>query len=292
MDFLADIFGKLIEVIYNITGSNYGLSIIIFAVITKILLLPLNIKQAKSTEAINKIKPQYDKIMEKYKNNKEKQAEEITKLYSENKVSPMGGCLLAIIQIPIILAMFYIVKQPLTYVTHMSSDDIKIYAADYFNVENVEEIDVNKMKQYEIQIANKNKLIDMNFLGLNLGDVPANAFSQDVEQKAPIYTLIVPVLSLVLSIIQLNINKKSSAQSGMSDEQAEMQKSMNFMLPLLSASVSYAMPLALGIYWLVGSIFAIIQQIITRKIVKNEPFIKKEEKSLMLDSKKGGNKDE
>ena len=287
MDFLAGILGSLIRVIYQITGSNYGLSIIIFTIITKLILLPLNIRQAKSTEAINKIKPQYDKIIEKYKNNKEKQAEEVTKLYAENKVSPMGGCLLALIQIPIIFAMFYIVKQPLTYVLNVNSEDIKIYTAEYLNIEDINSVTDAQMKQYEIQIAKEKELIDMNFLGLNLGDVPGNAFSKDESQKSPYITLIVPILSLVLSIIQLKLNKKSNVNSGVSEEQEQMQKSMNLMMPLLSASVSYATPLALGIYWLLGSVFAIFQQIFTRKILGNIE-AKKEESKLMLDSQKGG----
>lgn len=287
MDFLASIFGSLIRVIYQITGNNYGLSIIIFAFITKIILLPLNIRQAKSTEAINKIKPQYDKIMEKYKNNKEKQAEEVTKLYAENKVSPMGGCLLAIIQIPIIFAMFYIVKQPLTYVLNVEKNDIRIYTAEYLNVEDYNTVTDAQMNQFEIQVAKQKELLDMRFLGLNLGDVPGNAFSKDENQKSPYITLIIPVLSLILSIVQLKLNKRSNAQSNVSAEQEQMQKSMNLMMPLLSASVSYATPLALGIYWLIGSIFAIIQQIIVRKVLGNIEE-KKEEKNLMLDSQKGG----
>ena len=130
ISFIAEILGKLIELIYRLTSENYGLSIIIFTIITKLILIPLNVKQVKSTESINKIKPEYDKIMEKYKNNKEKQAEEITKLYSENKINPMGGCLLAIIQIPLVFAMFYIVRQPLTYVLNFEPEQIKIYTAD------------------------------------------------------------------------------------------------------------------------------------------------------------------
>ncbi|MBR1883532.1 MAG: YidC/Oxa1 family membrane protein insertase [Clostridia bacterium] len=291
MGFLASILGRLIQLIYQITGNNYGLSIVIFTIITKLILLPLNIKQAKSTEAINKVKPQYDKIMEKYKNNKEKQAEEITKLYAENKVSPMGGCLLALIQIPLIFAMFYIVKQPLTYVLNVNSEDVRIYTAEYLNVEDPSTITDNQMKQYEIQIAKENNLLNMNFLGLNLGDIPGNAFNQDENQKAPMVTLIVPILSFVLSIVQIKLNKKNSAQSGVTEEQAEMQKSMNLMMPLLSASVSYATPLALGIYWLLGSVFAIFQQIVIKNIMGNSE-LKKEEKSLMLNSDKGGKKDE
>lgn len=287
INFIAELLGKLIEIIYRITSENYGLSIIIFTIITKLILLPLNIKQVKSTEAINKIKPEYDKIMEKYKNNKEKQAEEITKLYADNKISPMGGCLLAIVQIPIILAMFYIVKQPLTYVLNYPEEEIKIYTAQIVGKENASDVTDKELKAYEIQVAKDNNLIDMEFLGMNLGDIPSNTFSKDESKKVSPLTLIIPVLSFVLSIIQTKMMNKNNSKVVQSDEQNDMQKSMNFMMPLLSASISYSMPLALGMYWLLGSVFGMIQQIVTKKIMSNDN-IKDKSDNVLLISQKGG----
>ncbi len=116
IDFIANIFGAVIRVIYNIVGENYGLSIVIFALLTKVILFPLNLKQAKSMEELKKVAPIEKNIREKYKGNKEKIQEELVKMYSEHKINPLGGCLPLLIQLPIILAMFYIVKQPLTYI--------------------------------------------------------------------------------------------------------------------------------------------------------------------------------
>lgn len=290
INFIAGIFGKLIEIIYRITGNNYGLSIIIFTIITKLILLPLNIKQVKSTEAINKIKPEYDKIMEKYKNNKEKQAEEITKLYADNKISPVGGCLLAIIQIPIIFAMFYIVKQPLTYVLNYDQDEIKIYTAEILGKEDAQQVTDKEVKAYEIQVAKENNLIDMKFLGINLGDIPSNVFNKDEQKRVSPFTLIVPILSFALSIIQTKIMNKSNNSAAGNEQQQEMQKSMNLMMPILSASISYSTPLALGVYWLLGSLLSMIQQIVTQKIMLNKN--KSEDKELLLDCKKGGKNNE
>lgn len=272
---IANILGWIIRLIYNHT--NYFLSIILFTILTKLILLPLYIIQMKSNEELNKIGPMAKKIQDKYKNDKNKQAEELTKLYSEHKVNPVAGCLPALIQIPLILAMFYIVKQPLTYVINMPQEQIIEYTKQYLNKDDVNEKEV---KAYEINVANEYNLINMN-VGkyINLGKAPQDVFNKDESKKAHPIALIIPVLSIIFSIISI---KLSQLNSNMTEEQKEMQKSMNIMMPLLSASISYSMPLALGIYWLLGSILSILQQIFINKVVKN-----KESKDL-LNASKGG----
>jgi YidC/Oxa1 family membrane protein insertase len=269
MDFLANIFGAVIRGIYYLVQDNYALSIILFTLITKFLLYPLNLKQLKSGEELKKVKPKYDEIMKKYKNDKVKQGEEITKLYAEHKINPLGGCLPLLIQLPLILAMFTIVRQPLTYIVQTPKEEIKIYTQQILGKEQVND---QEMSMYEIEIANKNNIIDMRFLGLNLGHVPSDVFSNDENKKANPLSLLIPILAVILSVYQI---KQMQNTSNMTDEQKEMNKSMNLMMPLLSGFISYTMPLALGVYWLLGSVFQIIQQsIISNKINNNDLLLK------------------
>lgn len=270
IDFIAGILGALIRLIYDIVGQNYGLSIIIFTILTKILLLPITYKQSKAMEEMNKLAPLEKEIREKYKGNKEKMSEELMKVYEQHKVNPMGGCLPLLIQIPIILAMFYIVKQPLTYIVQTPVEQLQEYTQEYLGKEEVTE---KEIEAYEIQIANKYELIDMNFLGINFGDVPSSAFSKDGEEKASYFTLIVPVLSLVFSILQTKLAQKNS---NMTDEQKEQQKTMNLMMPLLSAYISYIMPLALGIYWLLGNVLQMLTQWIVNLMLKKQKIMLQE----------------
>ena len=272
MDFIADLLGHVIRFIYELTSNNYALSIIIFTIITKALLFPLNLKQTKSTNEMQKIKPKYDEIMKKYKNDKQKQSEEITKLYAEHKINPLGGCLPVIITLFLVIAMFNIVKQPLTYVTEMPKDEIKIYTKEVLGKEEVSDAEINNS---EIIIANKYGFIDMNFIGLDLGDVPADVFSSDENKKSHPVSLIIPILAFVFSMLQIKISQKTMQ---MTDEQKEMQKTMNITMPLLSGIISYTMPLALGIYWLLGSIIQICQSLLLKKIADKE--IKKNIKLL------------
>lgn len=277
INFIANILGYVIRFIYNICGGNYFWAIIIFTVLTKLILFPLSLSQIKSNKEMKKIQPLYQKIMEKYKTDKNKQAEEISKLYAQHKINPVSGCLPMLIQIPLIIAMFYIVKQPLTYIAKLPQDQVISYASEYLQKENVE---FKEAKAYEINIAKQYNLMDMSwFKNINLGDVPSDVFNKDDAKKANPIILLIPILSIVFSIIS---NKLSQKSMEMTEEQKEMQKSMNLMMPLLSASISYSMPIALGIYWLLGSIISIIQQLLTNKYIN----IEKNDKEIL--SLKGG----
>lgn len=270
---IASFLGMIIRLIYGLVNNNYFISIVLFTILTKLLLFPLYLTQIKSTERIKKIEPMVKKINEKYKNDQQKQAEELTKLYSENKINPMGGCLPLLIQIPLIFAMFAIVRQPLTYVINIPQEQIVEYTKEVLQKEEVTE---NEVEQNQIVVAKEKNLIDMEvFNGFNLGDIPANVFSKEENKKASPLALSIPILTIIFSIVS---NKMAQKTSQMTDEQKEMQKSMNLMMPLLSASIAYSMPLALGIYWLLGNILQIFQQLLMNMIIKHDE--KKEKLAL------------
>lgn len=258
INFIAEILGALIRLIYNIFGENYGLSIIIFTILTKVLMFPVTYKQEKAMQEMGKVAPLEKEIREKYKGDKEKMAEELTKMYSEHKINPAGGCLSMLIQIPLIFAIFAIVKQPLTYIMQVPHDQLAAYTQEYLGKEKVTD---SEIKAYEIEVADKKELIDMEFMGLDFGEKPSDIFNKDEEKRANPLIIIVPLLSVALAVVQNALNQKSS---NMTAEQKEQQKGMMTMMPVLSGYISYIMPLSLGIYWLIGSVL----QIITHWLVK------------------------
>lgn len=271
---LASFFGLIIRFIYGIVNNNYFLTIIIFTILTKLILFPLSLTQIKSTEKLNRIAPLDAKIREKYKNDKQKQAEELSKLYSENRINPLGGCLPVLIQFPIIIAMFYIVKYPLTYIKPIPQEEIVSYTKEVLQKEEVTEAET---KENQLVVANEKEIIDMNVInGINLGEIPANVFSKDANKKAHPVSLVIPILTVIFSVLQSKLLQKNS---NMSEEQQEMQKSMNLMMPLFSGFIAYTMPLALGVYWLFGNILQIVQQLIINKVIK------KDKEKLALDCK-------
>lgn len=289
MDFISGLLGSIIRVIYNLVGNNYLVALLIFTFLTKLLLFPLMLKQLRSTAALQKIAPEDKKLREKYSDNPQKLNEEILKLYSDNKINPMAGCLLPLIQIPIILAMFGVVQQPLKYIAQMETSELMPYAQQYLNTEEV--VSEDQIKSLEITLAKEYDLLDMNITeNINLGDAPKDAFSKDEAKRVSKWTLLIPVLSLLFSILS---NKLSQRKMQMTEDQAEMQKSMNLMMPLLSAYIAYAWPIALGIYWLFGSVLGIGQQLIMDKLMedKDANSDKKEKKNKVLFLGKGENND-
>lgn len=273
---IALVLGYIIRFFYDLVGQNYFITILLFTLFTKVVLFPLAWIQIKSMEKMNKMSVKQKEIQDKYKNDKEKQTQELMNLYKENKVNPLSGCLPLIIQIPIILAMFYIVKQPLTYIVQTPQEEIKTYTQQLLNKEDVNE---KEMQANELLIAKEHNLINMQVIpGINLGDVPSNVFSKDENKKASPISLAIPILTFIVSFL---LNKYSQKNTQQTPEQAEMQKTTNLMMPLMSAFFSYAMPLALGVYWLFGSMLQFIQQFIINKIVKKD-----KEKILALE--KGG----
>lgn len=273
---IATFLGYIIRFFYDIVGQNYFLTILIFTLFTKIVLFPLSWGQIKSMEKMNKLAQKQKQIQDKYKNDKDKQTEELMNLYKENKVNPLSGCLPLLIQIPIILAMFYIVRQPLTYITQTPQEEIKTYTQQILNKEEVSD---KEIQANELTIAKEKNLIDMQAMpGINLGDIPKNVFSKEENKKASPFSLIIPILTIAFSFLQNKLTQKASNQT---PEQEEMQKTTNIMMPLLSGFISYTMPLALGVYWLFGNILQIIQQLVINKIVRKD-----KEKVLALE--KGG----
>ena len=273
---IASVLGYIIRFFYDLVGQNYFITILLFTLFTKVVLFPLAWIQIKSMEKMNKMSVKQKEIQDKYKNDKEKQTQELMNFYKENKVNPLSGCLPLIIQIPIIFAMFYIVKQPLTYIVQTPQEEIKTYTQQLLNKEDVNE---KEMQANELLIAKEHNLINMQVIpGINLGDVPSNVFSKDENKKASPISLAIPILTFIVSFL---LNKYSQKNTQQTPEQAEMQKTTNLMMPLMSAFFSYAMPLALGVYWLFGSMLQFVQQFVINLVVKKD-----KEKILALE--KGG----
>lgn len=113
---IAKPLGMLLSFLYSVIG-NYGISIIIFTVIIKLVLLPLTFKQLQSSKQMNEVQPKIKELQEKYKNDKEKLNMKIMELYKEYKINPMAGCLPLLIQLPIIFGLFSVLREPMKHIT-------------------------------------------------------------------------------------------------------------------------------------------------------------------------------
>ena len=144
--FFANIFGYLLNFLYNIVG-NYGFAIILFSLIIKLLMLPLSVKQQKSMKKNNKIQEEMKQIQFKYKNDPEKLNQETMLLYKRENMNPLSGCFSAILQIILLFSVFYLVRSPLTYMKKIDSQTINTY------IEEIKEAGLSTSTAYpEIEI--------------------------------------------------------------------------------------------------------------------------------------------
>ena len=292
--FFANIFGYLLNFINNFVG-NYGLAIILFTVLIKIIMLPLSIKQQrtmkKSTELNEKIKV----LQFKYKNDPEKLNREMMDLYKKENMSPFSGCLSTIIQFILLISIFYMVRCPLTYMEKIDKTQIESYVQQlkddgmpvnqsYSEIDIIRELDYLKEKMPEDEGLNKINL-NMNFCGLDLSKIP--------QQNLNDWTVyIIPALYIISTFISMKITtsmqKKSKKNDGVIDitekeekdskeeEKNEMEdmmeqsnKMMSWMMPIMSVSISLVAPLGLALYWLVNNILMIGERLVLNKIIKD-----------------------
>ncbi len=281
MAFFSDIFGYLLNWIYNIDFiKNYGVAIIIFTILVKIILLPITMKQQKTMKKTAKIQEEAKKIQNKYKGNQEKINQETIELYKREKMSPCSGCFSGIVQIILILAVFYLVSQPLTHMRKIDKqypDLVKNY------IEEIKEESPDQNIMYpEISVIrekgsqDERVYINMEFLGLDLSKVPSGNLSN-------IKVYIIPALYVITSIISIRISTKSNkkvANTNEADSEGEekseidlatqMNKNMNFVMPIMAVMVAMVAPLGLALYWLTNNILTIVERLFIDKYVKEE----------------------
>ena len=275
-NFLANIFGYILSVIYNVV-NNYGAAIIIFTIILKLAMLPISIKQQKTLKKSAKLQVKVKEIQEKYSNNQVRQSQEMMDLYKKENMSPFSGCLTSIIQIIIVISVFYLVSKPLTYMKHVDQELLNSYSTEISDSSGellrYPEISIIKEKGYLDEKVNLN----MNFLGLDLSDVPTQNY------KDP-RVYIIPGLYVITSIISTklttSLNKKSKKENTIKEEDKpkekeqdameEMNRQMTIMMPVMAVSIALIAPLGLALYWLVSNILMIVERLVINNLVKDE----------------------
>lgn len=270
MDFLVNTLGYVLNFFYQII-HNYGLAIILFSILIKLIILPISIKQQKTMKKSAKMQVELKKIQEKYKNDPEKMNTETINLYKREKMSPFGGCLSGIVQIVIILAVFYLVKSPLTYMKKVEPQLIEQYTNE------IKENDQEKNSIYpEIAIINlkgqedERVYVNMEFLGLDLSSVPNQNLNDWRVYIIPGLYVITSFISMKLASNVQGSKKKEAGEQSELDAVAEANKSMMYLMPIMSVSISIIAPLGLALYWLVGNILAIIERLVLNRFLKEE----------------------
>lgn len=250
--------------------SNYGVALILFTLITRLLLVPTAIKQQKSTVRLKMIQPKVNELQKKYANNRNKLNEELTALYAKENYNPASGCLPLVIQLPILFGLIDVIYKPLTHILRLPADVIAT-ASDLLNKAG----QASSMASHSIQISiigavkqnpeafsqlgadvvEKINALDLTFFGLNLTATPTFAFN---------LMIIIPILSGVTSMLLSLISMKAA---GMNDNAstAATGKSMMLMMPLLSLWFTFQVPAGVGFYWIISNILMLAQTLLLNK---------------------------
>ena len=290
--FFANIFGYLLNFIYQLV-HNYGIALIIFCIVLKLIMLPLSIKQQRTMKKSAKLQDKMKQLQFKYKKDPEKLNQEVMKMYKEENMSPFSGCLSSIVQIIILLSVFYLVSSTLTYMKKVDSQEINSYKEKLGQEQNI-----SKGNYPEIQIIqvygkdNEQVQLNMEFLGLDLSKVLTQSLN---DWKV----YIIPALYVISSIASLKITnatqkkmqnaKKEDSENVIIENNEEKalkkddeedidpmeqaNKSMSLFMPIMSLSIAIIAPLGLALYWLINNILMIAE-----RLVLNKFFDKEEEK--------------
>lgn len=286
MGAISNLFGYILNFIYQFV-QNYGVSIILFSILLKLILLPLSIKQQKTMKKTAKIQVKVKELQEKYKNDQMKMNQEMMDLYKKENMSPFSGCLTSIIQIVLLFAMFGLVRNPLTYMKKIDTATIENYKNEIRQEIGENSISTNYPEISIVKYVNENKeksdaaYINMDFLGLDLSSVP-----QENIKDPKVY--IIPILYVLTSMISMKIstnttqknskdkkllekeNKEVKKEQEEIDMAEQMTKNMSWFMPIMAVSISIIAPLGLALYWLVNNILMIFERLVLNKILDSK----------------------
>ncbi len=282
--------GWIMAALYSLI-ENYGIVLILFTVLVKVLMFPLSVKQQKATAKMAVFQPKIQEIQKKYENNKEKQQEELMKLYQTHGYNPMSGCLPMVLPLIILFGLIDVIYRPLKHILHIGKDTITAMA----EILTTAGVSVTKGREDLAIITNivnyKDALIeggidsgiveqivnfDFSLFGMDLSVVPTFGLN---------WLVIVPLLSgltaFLSSWISMKMNPATANQAG-----GGSLKMMMYTMPLLSVWICFSFPIGMGFYWILSNILAGVQTVILYKIYSPERYKKEFEEKMALEAEK------
>ena len=284
--------GYVMRFLNSIVGNQYVIALFLFAIFIEVILLPFGIKQQKNSIKQAKLRPKEMAIRKKYAGRddnvtKQKVTQEIQELYQKEGYSPLSGCLPLLIQMPIMIALYYIVLNPLHYICRFSNETINIlnemvknFDPERFGnisanggrtielmdaIKEILKVDPNAFKNVEgfsEYFANGGVFPDVSLFGLNLALTPSlDRFD---------LLLLVPVVTFVVYFFSSKLTRKLTYQPTMAaDDKAAgcSNKMMDWMMPLMSVYICFIVPAAVGVYWIFKSIIGVVKQLVLKKLM-------------------------
>ena len=250
----------------------------------------MNLNQQKTMKKTAKLQQKVKEIQDKYSNDPTRMNQEVMELYKKENMSPFSGCLTSILQFVVVLSMFYLVSKPLTYMLNVDQTILN----DYTTKMQQEAEDNSALRYPEIAIikqysdTDERVNINMDFLGLDLSDVPSNNLQDWKVFIIPVLYVITSFASMKLTTA-LNSSKKSDKEDNKNSKDIktklpekvedkedtaemmeQMNKNMSLMMPIMTVSIALIAPLGLALYWLLSNLLYILERLFVYKFLKSE----------------------
>ena len=282
-DVIANILSIFIRPIYAIVG-NYGWTIIIFTILLKLVTMPFTVKSQKSMARMQQVQPLISEIQRKYANNREKQQQELMKIYDKYEISPTGGCMPLLLQMVILMGFIQIVYKPYTYLLNIPANEINEIAKN-LGITLTNQLSLSSDIIAALAEKGYQTALDLNFLGIDLSKVLSENLTDWTMWVLPLIALALTVLSAFMS---QNSATKNMTEKQKNDPQAQqtaaMSKSMLIMMPVMTAWITYSWPLGCALYWAISTVTQMAQQFIVNEFVvkKMKPIVLKKKKKTQV----------
>ena len=288
MEFIYKLFGKMLSFFTGISGGYYAIALIFYALVFKIVFLPFAIKQQKNQIKMALLTPKIQLIKAKYRGRHDqvtmrKQQEEIMQLQQQEGYNPLSGCLPMLLQLPVILWLYKVIRMPLTYILGWSDEKVigswinqgHTYANKNFD-SSIDQIKlISEMKNDGVT-----ELPNFSLFGLDLGIEPMDMFWP---------LILIPVIAAGLQWFQMWITKKVNGTPGAlvgQDEQTAMSmRVMDFIFPLLTLFIASSFSAMMGLYWIFQSILGIAQTLILAKVMPLPKYTEEQLKAMKKEQK-------
>ena len=288
-------FAWLLRALYELT-SSYGWALVLFTVVIKLIMLPFQMKSKKSMMRMSRFQPMIKEIQTRYKNNQVKMNEELQRLYAEEGVNPMSGCLWSFLPFPILIALYSIIRQPITRfmmltttamqgvidavsaagfdlaAIAMTANDGAVTVKDGLTqLQPYGQITLVKAAQ-ELGVALPEGWIhmDFSFLGMDLTMIPSDVIGQiGTGGWAVIGVLLIPIVSGALSFWQSKVSMAGNPSAAdPNDPTARSSRMVMWMMPIMSLWIGFTLPASLGVYWIANSVLMLVQEKVLNKYFK------------------------
>lgn len=278
--------GWIMWLLYSVI-KNYGIVLILFTILVKALMFPLSVKQQKATAKMSVFQPKIQEIQKKYEKNKEKQQEELMKLYETHGYNPMSGCLPMLLPFIILFGLIDVIYRPLTHILHISSDVIakatEILSQNGITSTGRPELDIlSNITKFDFSelgadVVSKIQNFDYSLFGIDLSVVPTWAWN---------WFLLIPILSgvtaFLVSMVSMRMNPAANQQaSGMG-----AMKIMMYVMPLFSVWIAFSVPVGVGFYWILSNVLSGVQSVILYKLYSPEKYKKEFEEKMQAEAEK------